>query len=74
MLEELYKYYKLYSGGCAGTGEYYRSTREVVLIRMSTIEALGRLRWYRRVLCEHWGGSAGTEMYYMSTREAVWIQ
>ena len=40
-----------------------------MLVRTSTIGALGRLRWYRRVLCEHWGGSAGTEVYYMSTRE-----
>ena len=45
-----------------------------MLVRTSTIGALGRLRLYRRVLCEHWGGSAGTEVYYMSTREAVLIQ
>ena len=61
------------SGGCSGTGDYYRSTQEVVLIRTSTTGAVGRLNWYRRVLCEHWGGCAGTDLYYMSTLEVVLI-
>ena len=44
---------------CAGTEEYYRSARETVLvyehrdisdIQKSSIRALGKLRWYNRVL------------------------
>ena len=31
---------------CAGTAEYYRSTRETVLVLHSTIGALGRVFWY----------------------------
>ena len=38
------------SGVWAGTAEYYRSTREAVLVKKSIIGALGRLRWYSRVL------------------------
>ena len=34
--------------------------REVVLVRTSTIGALGRLCWYRRVLYEHSGGCVDT--------------
>ena len=34
--------------GCAGTAEYYRSTREAVLVLHSTIGALGRVFWYTR--------------------------
>ena len=39
-----------HSGGCIGTDECYRSTREVVLVQKSTIGELGRLCWYSRVL------------------------
>ena len=39
-----------HSGGCVGTAEYNRSTGEAVLVQQSTIGALGRLCWYRRVL------------------------
>ena len=44
---------------------------KAVLAQQNTVEALGRLCWYSRILYEHSGGSAGTEEYYMCTREAV---
>ena len=44
------EYYRRTRLRCAGTEEYYRSSLEAVLIQKSTIEALGRLGWYRRVL------------------------
>ena len=37
-------------GSCIGTEEYYRSTREAVLVQRSIIGALGRLCWYSRVI------------------------
>ena len=39
-----------HSRGCVGTAEYYKNSREAVLVQQSTIGALGRLCWYRRVL------------------------
>ena len=60
-------------GGCAGTAEYYRSTRESVAggyyrhtrealsVQQSTIGALGRLCVYSRVLKEHPGGCVGRQ-------------
>ena len=49
--------------GCDGTAEY-----------LSTIGALGRLCWYKRVRKEHSGGCAGTKEYERSTPEAVPVQ
>ena len=63
-----------HSGGCAGTAEYYRSTRQAVLVQESTIEALERLCRYRRILKEHLGGSIGTAEYYRSNRQTVLVQ
>ena len=39
-----------HSGSCIGTEEYYRSSREAVLVQKSNIGALGWLCWYSRVL------------------------
>ena len=39
-----------HSGSCIGTEEYYRSTREAMLVQKSIIGALGRLCWYSRVI------------------------
>ena len=36
--------------GCACIAEYCRSTGEAVMVHQSTIEALERLCWYRRIL------------------------
>ena len=44
------EYYRRTRLRCASTEEYYRSSLEAVLIQRSTIVALGRLGWYRRVL------------------------
>ena len=33
-----------------GSAEYYKRTQEVVLVQQSTIEALGMLCWWSRVL------------------------
>ena len=38
------------SGGCAGAEEYYRSTREAVLVQQSIIGSLGTLCRYSREL------------------------
>ena len=74
----------MHSGGCAGTAEYYRNTRETLLVQKSTTGAIGRLCWYytllerlccySRVPLGHWGSCAGTEECYRSTREAVLVQ
>ena len=45
-----------------------------MLAQWSTIGALGRLCWHRRVLKEHWEGCAGTMEYYRSTGKAVLAQ
>ena len=34
-------------GGCAGTEEYYRNTREAVLVKQSSKGALGTAEYYR---------------------------
>ena len=59
---------------CACTAEYYRSTREAVLVQQSAIGALGMLCCNRTVLQEHSRGCAGTAEYYMSTRESGLVQ
>ena len=51
---------KEHLGGFVGTQDYYRSTREVLLVQ--------------KVLYEHLGGCAGSEEYYMGTLETVLIQ
>ena len=52
----------------------YRSTREVVMVPKSTIEAQGSLGWYSRILKKPCGGCASTAEYYRSTGEAVLVQ
>ena len=61
-------------GSCACAAEYYRSTRETVLVQQSAIGALSLLCWYRTVLQEHSRGCAGTTKYNMSTRESGLVQ
>ena len=39
-----------YSGGCAGTAEYYRSTGEAVPVQKSTIGTLGIHYWHSGTL------------------------
>ena len=56
--------------GCFGRAQYYRSTREAVLVQQSTIGALESLGWYSRVLV----GCVGTEEYYRRTVEVVSVQ
>ena len=51
-----------------------KRAQEVVLVQRSTIEAIGRLCWYSRVLKEHLGCCAGTEEYCTSTGETVLVQ
>ena len=46
---------------------------ESVLVQQNTIEALGRLCWYSRVLHKHSGGCVGTAEYYKITDEAVLV-
>ena len=36
--------------GCFGRAQYYRNTREAVLVQQSTIGALRSLGWYSRIL------------------------
>ena len=45
-----------------------------MLVQKSIIGALGRLRWYSRVIKEHSGGCAGTAEYYRRTGMAVLVQ
>ena len=47
---------------------------EAVLVQQNTVESLGRLCWYSRILQEHSGGSAGTDEYYRCTWEAALVQ
>ena len=39
---------QVHSGGCGRTAEYYRNTREALLVQKSTTGAIGRLCWYYR--------------------------
>ena len=39
---------QVHSGVCGCTAEYYRNTREALLVQRSTIGAIGRLCWYYR--------------------------
>ena len=64
----------MHSGGCAGTAELYRRTREPVLVQQSTIGALGWLCWCNRVLQKPLGSCAGTAEYNWKSREAVLVQ
>ena len=39
---------QVHSGGCGRTAEYYRNTREALLVQTSATGAIGRLCWYYR--------------------------
>ena len=66
------EYYKS-TGGCIVIEKYYQSTGEAVLVQQSNIGAFGMLYRYRRVLLEHSEGCGGTEEYSWRIGEAVLV-